>query len=112
MSRRYNQLLDLSGTKIIVLAAWRALAASGEISLSDDELTLAAWQAAPIRFGLRSCPMAHPDRKRVVDELCSPSGPVARGWLRRAKEGPHKGRYLLTEAGTEIALGLRRRQSA
>lgn len=39
------------------------------VTWTTPELVLAAWRAAPARFGLKGCRETHPDSNRVIVEL-------------------------------------------
>lgn len=73
---------------------------------SEWELTVAAWQCDPNRFGLRGYADRHPDHKRVSMEIMGQktSSPVVQGFM--VKVRPNY--YRLTAAGVARAEVIRK----
>lgn len=72
-----------------------AVAASfGDREFTESELAIAAWQAAPNRFGMAGHQDNHPCTNKVRSLLCGARGLVAAGLVERAS-----GNLRLTEAG-------------
>lgn len=91
-----------TAAQTILLAALQ-LTDSGLAEFSDSDLTIAAWDLDPIRFGLAGHERTHPDHKRVSAETMSRHKPLQRNghieWTR-----PN---YLrLTPAGLDVARSL------
>jgi hypothetical protein len=52
-----------------------------------EELTLAAWEAYPMLFGLPGHEMAYPSDHRVSSSVFATRGPLRRGLLRKVEGG-------------------------
>lgn len=72
-------------------------------TFSEREILYIAWERFPRKFCIGSNP-EHPDLKKVSVLLASKfwTSIRGRGWLERAS----RGRYRLTQAGVDVAMGL------
>ena len=93
-----------------ILLAADDLAAAGTKEFSEWELTVAAWQRDPQRFGLRGYEQKYPDHKRVMSEIMGskPSNPVHLRHLEKVRPNT----YRLTALGRSEANRLRSGGSA
>jgi hypothetical protein len=93
-----------TAAQVILLAA-DDLAAAGTKEFTEWELTVAAWQRDPARFGLRGYEQKYPDHKRVMSEIMGskPSNPVQLRHLEKVRPST----YRLTALGRSEAARLR-----
>jgi hypothetical protein len=71
-----------------VLLACAALDTGSVSPFSEWDLTVAAWQQNPNRFGLRGYEDKHPDHKRVMSEIMGTTkkdNPLRRGWVEKVR---------------------------
>jgi hypothetical protein len=74
-----------AAVRALLVAAADRLTRAGKAEFTEWELTVAAWQADPARFGLPGFEAAHPDHKRVSCELVAGRrrSLLGDGWLER-----------------------------
>lgn len=85
-----------------ILFAANDLADSGKTEFSEWDLTVAAWNRDPNRFGCRGYENLYPDHKRVMMEIMGQTkkdNPLRRGWL--VKTRPNH--YSITPLGRNEA---------
>lgn len=92
-----------------ILQAALTLTDSGKDEFSEWELSVAAWEIDPIRFGMGGFEDQHPDHKRVFAELTGEkvSNPVRLGQLVRTRPNC----FRLTSAGRHAAFSIGRTAS-
>jgi len=106
--RKAEQPRPLTAADAILLAAADlhvVRVARGESTeFTEWELTVAAWQREPQRFGLRGYAEHHPDHKRVTMEIMGqkPSSPVVQKYIERLRPNT----YRLTPTGAVRAKAL------
>ena len=99
-----NQHARRTAAQDILLAA-ADLADKGRKEFSEWELTVAAWQRDPNRFGLRGFESEHPDHKRVMTEIMGQSkkdNPVRRRFIEKTRPNY----YRITDLGGAEAASL------
>lgn len=90
-----------------------AVASFGPAGAGIEELIVAVWEQDRDRFGMRG--FDAPDSKRVVAELYKKGSTsvIGRGWIEQVegtgglKAGSVRARYRVTEAGADVAAGLK-----
>ena len=99
-----NEPKRSTAAQVILLAA-DDLASAGTKEFSEWELTVAAWQRDPARFGLRGYEQKYPDHKRVMSEIMGskPSNPVQLRHIEKVRPST----YRLTALGRSEAARLR-----
>ena len=99
-----NEPKRSTAAQVILLAA-EDLATAGTREFSEWELTVAAWQRDPARFGLRGYEQKYPDHKRVMSEIMGskPSNPVQLRHIEKVRPST----YRLTALGRSEATRLR-----
>lgn len=91
----------ITAAQSILLAA-QDLSAAGRGEFTEWDLTIAAWNRDPNRFGLRGYEQDHPDHKRVMMEIMGQTkkdNPIRRGWMEKAGTN----RYRITPLGVAEA---------
>jgi hypothetical protein len=81
----------LSASHLTLLAA-QDLTTKGTNEFSEWELTIAAWERAPARFGMRGFENKYPDHKRVMSEIMGTAkdNPIRRGLLEKVRPNYYK----------------------
>lgn len=88
-------LSELSAAEEVLLAAREIAQDDMEEVFSEWDLTVAAWQLNPHRWGMRGYEEEYPDHKRVMMEVMGRNNLVNKGWLER----PKTNHYQITSAG-------------
>jgi hypothetical protein len=91
-----NPLSHTAAQSVLIAAA--DLAREGKAEFTEWDLTVAAWERDPNRFGLRGYEKLHPDHKRVMMEIMGQAkkdNVVRRGWIEKANTN----RYRITALG-------------
>jgi hypothetical protein len=90
-----------AAVRALLVAAADRLTRAGKAEFTEWELTVAAWQADPARFGLPGFEAAHPDHKRVSCELVAGRrrSLLGDGWLERVRPSV----YRVTAIGRDVA---------
>src|SRR3954451_13786167 len=76
----------VTAVQTILLAA-EDLTKAGHSEFSEFDLTVAAWERDPNKFGLRGYGQRHPDHKRLMMEIMGqkPNSPVYRKLLEKIR---------------------------